>query len=113
MGTPYEPVFNGMLLYLDDYNERYDILDRWFTTLYVSNRLQETAGVIFGDFAGCGSRGNTNILPVEDLFGERLAQLRKLHMFGLPIGHTDNSLSIPLGIKAVFNSKRFTLESDS
>jgi len=110
MGTPFEPDFEQSILYLDDYNERFDILDRWFTTLYVAGALKSTAAVIFGEFNGCGSRGNESILPLEDLFGERLLELNRPNLFGFPLGHNQTSQSIPLGIFANLDTAKGTLE---
>jgi muramoyltetrapeptide carboxypeptidase len=110
MGTPYQPEFENVVLYLDDYNERYDILDRWFTTLYVAGALAQTNGVMFGDFNGCGARGNTSILPIEDVFGDRLNKLKKTNMFGLPSGHNSNSHSLPLGVRCQFDTKAGVVE---
>jgi muramoyltetrapeptide carboxypeptidase len=110
MGTPFEPDFEQSILYLDDYNERFDILDRWFTTLYVAGALKRTSGVVFGEFSQCGARGNETILPLEDLFGERLQELKKPNLFGLPIGHNETSSSMPLGVMASLDTTIGTIE---
>lgn len=110
LGTPFAPEFEDTLLFLDDYNERNDILDRWFTSLYVAGALGETKGVAFGEFTGCGARGNTSVLPIVDLFGERLMRLQKPNLFGLPIGRHDRSLSIPIGIRSRLDPGAGTLE---
>lgn len=110
MGTPFSPNLDDAVLYLDDFNERIDILDRWFTTLYISGDLQKVAGVAFGGFYDCGSRGNTNILSLEDLFGERLKELNKPNLFGFPTGHIDSSASIPFGIDCRFDTTTGELE---
>jgi len=110
MGTPYQTDLTDSILYLDDYNERFDILDRWFSNLWVAGALAQVAGVAFGDFSTCGSRGNTNILSLEDLFGERLKELRRPNLFGLNIGHNQSSHSLPIGVNATLNIATATLE---
>ncbi|HEY9773198.1 MAG TPA: LD-carboxypeptidase [Planktothrix sp.] len=113
MGTQFQLEFDDIILYLDDYNERFDILDRWFTTLYVSGSLDKVAATIFGDISSCGSRGNESVLALEDLFGERLKQLRKPNLFGFGMGHNKTSPSIPLGVRARFDTTNSALEFES
>lgn len=109
MGTPFQPDFQNVILYLDDYSERLDILDRWFNTLYLAGALALANGVVFGAFDACGARGSPNVLSIEDLFGERLFQLKKPSLFGLPLGHTFTSATIPLGVAAELNTDRTRL----
>ena len=109
MGTPFHPELADAILCLDDYNERYDTLERWLTNLYVSGSLARVSGTAFGEFAGCGARGNQTVLPIEDSFGERLKQLRKPNMFGFAFGRTNTSDSVPIGVPAELDTMRGTM----
>lgn len=110
MGTPFQPDFEGRILCLEDVNERNDILDRWLTTLYVSGHLARTAGVVFGEFVGCGTKSSFNTLSPEDLLGGLLKTLSKPSCFGLPFGHAHNAATIPIGIKTSLDTDRGRLE---
>lgn len=110
MGTPYQPDLNKSILFLEDRNERNDMLDRWFSTLYVSGQLAKVAGVAFGDFINCGRKGSSNMLSLEDLFGDRLVEIKKPSCFGFPIGSGEDSYTIPIGINASLNTTTGKLE---
>lgn len=109
MGTPYEPPFAGALLFLCDANETNDMLDRWFTNLYIAGALNQVNGVIFGDFPNCGARDCFNLLSLEDLFGDRMKDLVKPTCFAMPVGQSDRSLPVPIGVRAEFDSAPGTL----
>jgi len=111
-GTEYQPAFAGKVLLLDDVNERTDILDRWFTTLYVSGRLSEAKGVCFGQFHDCGPRGNYNVLSIEELFGDRLKELSKPSCFGFPFGFSggEATATVPIGIAVTAHMERGVIE---
>ncbi len=110
MGTPFEPMFDGRVLFLEDRDERNDILDRWFTTLWVSGQLQRTAGVCFGSFEGCGTRDSYNMLSLEDLFGDRLKLLNKPCCFGLPLGQGKDTSTVAVGVKVRLDTAQGKLE---
>jgi len=103
-GTPFQPDLTEAILFLEDRNERTDILDRWLTTLHLSGQLARASGVAFGQFAGCGSRGSLNLLSIEELFGDLLEKIGKPCCFGLPVGQGQRSATLPLGIRASFDA---------
>lgn len=115
-GTEFEPDLDGRVLLLEDARERNDILDRWFTTLYVSGKLSSVAAVALGIFEGCDSRSAVNMLSFEELAGDRLVQMGLPSCFNLSFGQggaaADNV--IPIGINASLdteNGKLTFLES--
>lgn len=109
MGTPFQPLLEGAILYLEDVNEHNDMLDRWFTTLYVSGVLKKVVGVAFGDFDNCGARDSYNLLSLEDLFGDRLKELEKPSCFGFPFGQSARSKTIPMGVRARLDAEAGTI----
>lgn len=106
MGTPFEPDFESSILFLEDKNERNDMLDRWFSTLYVSGDLHKVEGVALGDFVNCGRKGSSNMLSIEDLFGDRLKEMEKPSCFGFPFGQGDDSYTIPIGVHASLDTNK-------
>lgn len=110
MGTPYQPRLSDCVLFLEDINQTNDILERWFTNLYVSGQLAQTKGVMLGDFVNCGARDCVNLLSLEDLFGDRLKAMVKPSIFGMPLGQSHRSATVPLGIKVRFDSATGSLE---
>lgn len=109
MGTPFEPAFQDSLLLLEDRDERHDILDRWFTTLYVSGGLARVSGVGFGAFEGCSTKDSNNMLSLEDLFGDRLSALNKPSCFGLNFGQAKDTCTVPIGVAATLEMSKGAL----
>ena len=110
MGTPYQPNFKDAILFLEDKNERNDILDRWFTTLYVAGELSQVSAVAFGQFKDCHPRGSYNMLSLEDLFGDRLKAMAKPSCFGIPLGQEISAATVPLGCKVLLDTKQGRLD---
>lgn len=110
MGTPYHPDFNSRILFLEDKNERNDILDRWLTTLWVAGELDRVSGVAFGNFENCGTKGSENMLTIEELFGDRMMKVKKPSCFGLPFGQGPASEYVPYGCNAKFDAQAGVLE---
>jgi muramoyltetrapeptide carboxypeptidase len=104
MGTPFQPRFSGSILFLEDLDERHDILDRWFTTLYVSGELSKVYGIAFGAFEGCNTKNSRNMLSLEDLFGDRLRQLNKPSCFAMPLGQCKQTTTVPLGVQVTLHA---------
>ncbi len=98
LGTPFQPNMQGAVLFLEDRNEQFGILDRWFTTLYIGGYLQAASGVTLGAFENCDRKGSVNMLSVDDTFGDRLKKLDKPSCFGMPFGQTKNTSVVPLNI---------------
>lgn len=99
-GTRYQSQLKDKILFLDDFNERNSILDRWFTTLYLAGTLKEIAALALGGFPGCGPRGADNMLSIEDTFGDRLKELSVPACFGFKFGLASKDNVMPIGVQA-------------
>jgi muramoyltetrapeptide carboxypeptidase len=110
LGTPYEPRFNGSIIFLDDVHEQTGMLDRWFTTLYLAGHLQTCRGVVCGAFEDCGPKDSWNMLSVMEVFADRLKYLGTPSCFGLPFGQTRETNIVPIGIQARLNARDGQLE---
>lgn len=105
-GTKYKPDFSKKILALDDFAERNSILDRWFTTLYLSGTLNAVSAIAFGGFPSCHPRGGNNMLSVEDTFGDRIKELAVPSCFGFKFGTERKSNYLPIGIDAELDCKK-------
>jgi len=95
MGTPYEPAFEGHLLFLEDRGEAPYRIDRMLSQLHLSGRLKGVAGVILGTFEECGSLEDVYAI-VQEVF----------HHTGIPVlagfelGHGTDNMTVPVGLHA-------------
>lgn len=109
-GTPYEPALKDKLLLLEDVNEKYSMLERWFSTLYLSTQLQQTRAVGFGYFPGCGPKGAENALPIEEVFSNYLRKLATPSCFGMQFGQVNPAPIVPVGIRGRLDCSQGILE---
>lgn len=105
LDTPYVPSFDGMILFLEEKGESPYRLDRMLTQLLLSNRLNGLAGLAIGQMVDCGEEEEVN-----SLLHDRLGGLPVPVVTGLPVGHGDENVSIPLGLPALLDTERMALE---
>ncbi|AKU92489.1 S66 peptidase family protein [Vulgatibacter incomptus] len=98
VGTPYFPSLAGCILLLEDVGERPYRLDRMWTHLSLTGVLDELAGVAIGDLTSCDEPGAG--FTAAQVLEELAASSGKPVISGLPIGHGDVNLAVPLGAMA-------------
>ncbi len=101
MGTRFQPSLKNRILLLEDKNERPDVLDRLLVSLDVSGQLQKVAALLFGQFDNCGIRGAYSMLSAEELFDEKVRELKIPSCFAMAFGQTQMCRVLPLGVKAM------------
>lgn len=92
----------GGILLLEDTDEKLYRLDRIFTQLLRSGRLDGVAAIALGSWPGCED-------GVHELVLDRFGHLGVPIIGELGFGHGDSSLTIPLGVGATLNADDATL----
>lgn len=95
-GTPFLPSLKGAILAIEDVGERPYRLDRYLTQLRLAGALEGLAGVAVGQLTNCDDGDRSAAGTVRDL----LAELEVPVVEGLPFGHEDRNLALPLGARA-------------
>jgi muramoyltetrapeptide carboxypeptidase len=106
IGTPWQPPFDGSLLYFEDIGERPYRFDRMLTHLLNAGLLQRVAGVAIGVNADCDEKkkGREYRQSTRDVFGDRLLPLKVPVVVGLPFGHVKRNATIPVGVQATLDA---------
>jgi muramoyltetrapeptide carboxypeptidase len=105
LGTSFMPSPKGALLFIEEKGEALYRIDRMLTHLRLSGFLAGCEGVMMGAFEDCGDPA-----AIEVLIRERLRDLRVPVMIGLPVGHGEENIALPIGVKAVLDTGQRTLE---
>lgn len=106
-GTPWQWDARGKLAFLEDIDERPYRLDRMLVQLQQSSGLDETAGLAFGIFSGCHPKpGESSLSLHETLEGHTNINAA---VYGCSIGHVSNQWTIPLGVRATFDTDQGVL----
>lgn len=98
LGTPYEPNFEGAILFLEDVSEPPYSVDRMLTHLWMSGQLERVAGIVLGKFSDADYDSNT--FSMEQVLRDRLEPLGIPTLRGAMIGHIEDKTVVPLGIRA-------------
>jgi muramoyltetrapeptide carboxypeptidase len=107
-GTPFEPEYEGAVLFIEDVGEPLYRLDRLLTQLRLSSRLVAVNAVVVGRLARCG-RGEAGWRARwRELLGE-MVPAAAVVVEGLPFGHGAANMPFPLGVEVVVNSERGTV----
>jgi muramoyltetrapeptide carboxypeptidase len=113
LGTPYEIDTRGRILFIEDVEEQPYSIDRMLTHMHLAGKLQDAAGVIWGECADCGPRDYKpsfeSTLSVGEVVDRILGQLKVPVLSGLTIGHTDDQLTLPEGVMAELDADAGTL----
>jgi muramoyltetrapeptide carboxypeptidase len=109
IGTRYEPSFDGAILVLEDVSESVYRLDRMLTQLRLSGSLDQLAGIALGQFSDIPVEPANDTRPLLDLLYEVADQCAVPCLADLPIGHTADQWTIPLGATAELDADNKTL----
>lgn len=103
-GTPtWRPATGGIAL-LEDLDESPYSLDRMLTQLLRAGWFDGVRGIALGQFTGCGT-----LEEQRALFADRLGRLGVPVLLGVPVGHADRNLAVPLGVPAALDADAGTL----
>lgn len=110
------PSLDGAILLLEAIGMRlgHIDLDRQLTMLHNSGRLHGVRAIAVGQYTDCdASPGDQGDWTVLDVLHDLLALLRVPILGGLPIGHGNKPIAIPLGTTATLDADAGTLRVNS
>ena len=104
MGTPYEIETRGRILFIEDVDEQPYSIDRMLTQLRLAGKLDAAAGLVFGECNACRPRDYQpafeSTFSLGEVLDSILGELKIPVLSGLVFGHTDDQLTLPLGVTA-------------
>jgi muramoyltetrapeptide carboxypeptidase len=114
LGTPYEIDTRGRILFIEDVEEQAYSIDRMLTHLRLAGKFDQVAGVIWGECQDCGPRAYqpsfASPFTVGEVVDNILGSLKVPVLSGLTIGHTNDQLTLPLGVAAILDATAGTVE---
>ncbi len=111
LASPHCPELNGAILVLEDVGEEDYRLDRLFTTLRLSEKAHSPAGIVLGDFTGCGGV-YVNDEAIDGFVADLAAEFGCPVVADFPCGHGSRNVAVPMGVEATLDADGGTLTFD-
>ncbi|MGH8006465.1 MAG: S66 peptidase family protein [Candidatus Binatia bacterium] len=105
LGTPFVLDTTNAILFIEDVGEKPYRIDRMLTQLKQAGKLDNLAGVVFGEMHGCRGDNDDPALLLEviaDIFSDYAYPVG----FGVPAGHGGENLALPLGVRVRLDTQR-------
>lgn len=112
VGTPWQPQLSGRILFLEDTGEPLYKLDRMLTHLACCGLLDNLAGLVLGVFDP-GHYDRLEMIRLNEQVWNRVSELTQGSRYpiwgGMPVGHQQGNVALPVGMEAVMDSAHGTL----
>lgn len=105
MGTPFQPIMRGSILFLEDVEESPHHVDRMLAQLLNSGVLRGIAALVFGVFTDCKpTNPDEPHLTIEEIQKEYADKIKCPVIANLQYGHIPKKLTIPIGLQATLDT---------
>ncbi|MFA7501461.1 MAG: LD-carboxypeptidase [Anaerovoracaceae bacterium] len=114
LGTRYEIDTAGKILLLEEVESEPWIMDHNLSHLRNAGKLKQLAGVVIGECHACVPNkhepGFYSSICAEEVLEYYLQDLGVPVLYGLPLGHTDDLATLPMGVQVRLDADRKTFE---
>lgn len=109
-GTPFQPAFDGAVLFLEDTSEYPHRIDGYLAQLRLAGVFERIAGLILADFKDCERPPRAGFrMPLKRIFQDFFARAHFPIALNFPFGHSKNKFTLPLGVRATLDSQKAVL----
>ena len=104
------PDLSDAILLIEDVEKGLGHIDRHLTRLIKTGSLDRIRGIALGQFTRCDTASGWTVI---DVLRDRLAPLGVPILGGLPFGHGEESVAVPVGTEALLDADAGTLTVDA
>jgi muramoyltetrapeptide carboxypeptidase len=110
-GTGYLDSFANKIVFIEDIEEKPYSVDRMLTQLLQATDIHKAKGIALGQWADCENNADDKkSWSLRQVIEDRLKPLGIPTCFGLPFGHVDENMAMPLLIEVKLNAEDLTIE---
>ena len=109
LGTPYDPDYDGAILFWEEVNEHPFRIDRMLTHLRNAGKLDRLRGMVVGSLTGCEAVKGKPSLTVRQVILDRVAPFAFPVVWNVRAGHIAGKITLPLGAPATLSTSRRVL----
>jgi len=110
LGTPYELDTKDRILFIEEIGEHTYCIDRMLTQLRLAGKLDDCAGIVFGDFKNCEIEFKEYGFTIEEIIRDVAAPSGKPIFTGFQAGHCMPKITLPYGVNCRMDADCCTLE---
>ena len=110
VGTFYQPVTKGKILFLEDVEESLPSIDMMLTQLEQAGVMEGVRGILIGNFADCTNDRYDASYQLDEFLKDRFAGYTVPVMAGVCCGHARPMGTIPMGTICTMDTERRTVE---
>jgi muramoyltetrapeptide carboxypeptidase len=106
IGTPYEVDTGNKILFLEEINESFEVIDNHLMQLKLSGKVKHIKGLILGQLINCKDTSGSNF-SIGDVIDDLFAGIDIPVIYGFPSGHQAKdglNITLPFGITATLNA---------
>jgi len=109
IGSDFEPDFENKLVFMEEIEEKTYRVDKMLVHLLQATNLKKAAGIAFGVFKECNINDEPR-LTLKQAIADLFKPLDMPISYGLPFGHINTIITLPVGIKAKLNANKNRLK---
>lgn len=102
IGTPYEPDWEGSILFWEDIAKEPKRLDAMLMHLKLAGVFEKISGMVIGELVLCETKEDS--LSIEEIILEITQEYNFPILHGVRLGHTAEKITLPVGGAASLNS---------
>ncbi len=108
-GTAWSPSYARKLVFMEDVGEKPYRIDRMLVQLSQATDIRSAAGIILGTFHDCEPDPGDRSFSLRETLEKHFSDWQIPIAYGLPFGHIDDQITLPVGIRARFDSSTPTI----
>jgi len=116
IGTPWAPRLQSAIFFFEETDEPPWSIDAHLTHLEQAGVLEEVAGVVIGRMVNCewspARPEYPSNLSLDEVLDRHFGRRGVPCLWGLPVGHEAQTLTLPLGVRVTLDASAGTLEFD-
>ncbi len=105
-GTPYEPDWNGKIMFLEEVGEPLYRIDRMLMQLKLSGAFDKINGLILGRFVRVDAYEEQPDYTLQVVFSDLLGEYDYPVIYDFPTGHIQDNLPLPIGSRVRVSSEK-------
>jgi muramoyltetrapeptide carboxypeptidase len=99
IGTPYQPLFRGKILFFEEIDEKPRKIDARLAQLRLAGLFDHASAILLGQFTHCDQDSDAPSLTLNEIISDYFAELKIPVISNLPFGHEKRTWTIPYGMK--------------